>query len=425
MAAGREAFVARYGGLFEHSPWVAEAAYERGPFSSREELLSALTDAMRAAPLERRVALIRAHPDLAGKAAIEGRVTADSAREQGSAGLDRLTPDEHEVFTRANAAYRERFGFPFVICVARARQGVDHRLRSCPAGERPGQRGRGGPGRDRQDRQATTGGPAPMRISYGKLRVPLQRVVANEDGRHDLLAAEVSIEVLGENFEAAYTEGDNREVVATDTMKNFILREALAYDGATLEGLLLHLGRGFLETYPVMNAVRMSAKEVRFDRLSDKLFARERGDHAVAMVELDADGIRDHRSGREDLWMLKVTGSSFTRFARDEYTTLPERVDRPLFVSMDVHWRLRDPEHDHVDPRELREQLAATFDDFVSESIQHLVHEMGTRALERWPQAGRDLVRGREPHARPARRGGHAQALHGPVPRAGTDHADS
>lgn len=117
MAADREAFVARYGGLFEHSPWVAEAAYERGPFASREELLSALTDAMRAAPLERRVALIRAHPDLAGKAAIEGRVTANSAREQGSAGLDRLTPDEHEVFTRANTAYRERFGFPFVICV--------------------------------------------------------------------------------------------------------------------------------------------------------------------------------------------------------------------------------------------------------------------------------------------------------------------
>jgi 2-oxo-4-hydroxy-4-carboxy-5-ureidoimidazoline decarboxylase len=116
MAAGREAFVARYGGLVEHSPWVAEAAYERGPFASREDLLSALTDAMRTAPLERRVALIRAHPDLAGKAAIEGRVTADSAREQGSAGLDRLSPDEHEMFTRANTAYRERFGFPFVVC---------------------------------------------------------------------------------------------------------------------------------------------------------------------------------------------------------------------------------------------------------------------------------------------------------------------
>ena len=225
-----------------------------------------------------------------------------------------------------------------------------------------------------------------MRISYGKLRVPLQRVIARDYGRHDLLAAEVSVEVLGENFLAAYTEGDNTEVVATDTMKNFILQETLAYDGATLEGLLLHLGRGFLGTYPVMNAVRMSAAEVRFDRLSDKLFARERGDRAVAMVELEAEGIRDHRSGREDLWLLKVTGSSFTRFARDEYTTLPERVDRPLYVRMDVHWRYGDPERDHVDPWELRDHLAATFDDFVSESIQHLVHEMGTRALERWPQ---------------------------------------
>ena len=187
-----------------------------------------------------------------------------------------------------------------------------------------------------------------MRISYGKLRVPLQRVVANEDGRHDLLAAEVSIEVLGENFEAAYTEGDNREVVATDTMKNFILREALAYDGATLEGLLLHLGRGFLETYPVMNAVRMSAKEVRFDRLSDKLFARERGDHAVAMVELDADGIRDHRSGREDLWMLKVTGSCVHPF-RARRVHDAARASRPAAVR--EHGRALAPPRPRARPR--------------------------------------------------------------------------
>jgi urate oxidase/2-oxo-4-hydroxy-4-carboxy-5-ureidoimidazoline decarboxylase len=219
-----------------------------------------------------------------------------------------------------------------------------------------------------------------MKISYGKLSVPLQRVIAHEDGRHDVLAAEVSIEVLGENFVAAYTEGDNREVVATDTMKNFILRQSLAYDGETLEGLLIHLGRGFLSTYPVMEAVRMSGKEVRFDRLSDKLFSRGAGDHAVAQVELDADGVRDRRSGLEDLWLLKVTGSAFTRFARDENTTLPERVDRPLYIRMDVHWR------GDVGPGEMREELAATFDDFVSESIQHLVHEMGTRALARWPQ---------------------------------------
>ncbi len=219
-----------------------------------------------------------------------------------------------------------------------------------------------------------------MKISYGKLSVPIQRVVAHEDGRHDLLAAEVSIEVLGENFVAAYTEGDNSAVVATDTMKNFILSRSLAYDGDTLDGLLEHLGRGFLSTYPVMEAVRMSAKEHRFHRVSDKLFARGGDDHAVATVELDADGVRDRRVGLEDLWLLKVTGSAFTRFARDENTTLPERVDRPLYIRMDVHWR------GDVAPGEMREELAATFDDFVSESIQHLVHEMGTRALARWPQ---------------------------------------
>src|SRR4051794_13954664 len=218
-----------------------------------------------------------------------------------------------------------------------------------------------------------------MRISYGKLRVPLQRVIAREDGRHDVLACEISIEVLGENFGAAYTEGDNREVVATDTMKNFILRESLAYVGDTLEGLLVHLGRGFLETYPVMEAVRMTGREHRFDRLSDKLFTRERGDHGVATAELGPEGLRELRSGREDLLLLKVTGSSFTRFARDDYTTLPERIDRPLYIRMDVWWRYVDPEHDHVGSLEVREELASTFDDFVSESIQHLVHEMGVR----------------------------------------------
>jgi urate oxidase len=225
-----------------------------------------------------------------------------------------------------------------------------------------------------------------VRISYGKLRVPIQRVVAHDDGRHDVLACEISVEVLGENFLAAYTVGDNREVVATDTMKNFILRESLAYEGDTLEGLLVHLGRGFLETYPVMEAVRMTGREHRFDRLSDKLFTRERGDHGVATAELGPDGVRELRSGREDLLLLKVTGSAFTRFARDDYTTLPERVDRPLYVRMDVRWRYVDPEGDHVSSLDVRDELAATFDDFVSESIQHLVHEMGVRMLARWPQ---------------------------------------
>jgi OHCU decarboxylase len=113
----RAAFVERFGPLFEHSPWVAEAAWRDHPFADREELYEALVGAMYAAPKERKLALIRAHPDLAGKAAIEGTLTKRSKREQASAGLDRLTPDEYEAFTRTNAAYKERFGFPFVVCV--------------------------------------------------------------------------------------------------------------------------------------------------------------------------------------------------------------------------------------------------------------------------------------------------------------------
>ena len=113
---GRADFVQRFGGLFEHSPWVAEVAWGDRPFDGREGLFDALVAAMYAAPRERRLALIRAHPDLAGRAAIEGSLTASSRREQASAGLDRLTPDEYAAFTTTNTAYRERFGFPFVVC---------------------------------------------------------------------------------------------------------------------------------------------------------------------------------------------------------------------------------------------------------------------------------------------------------------------
>jgi urate oxidase/2-oxo-4-hydroxy-4-carboxy-5-ureidoimidazoline decarboxylase len=140
----------------------------------------------------------------------------------------------------------------------------------------------------------------------------------------------------------------------------------------------------------VMEAVRVEAREHRFDPLSGVLFAFSRDDHAVASAEVRGGELVTARSGREDIWLLKVTGSAFTRFARDEYTTLPERVDRPLFIRMDVHWRYADAAdaegERHVDPAAVRDLVAGVFDGFVSESIQHLVHEMGTRVLERWPQ---------------------------------------
>ncbi len=114
---GRNEFVSRFGSVFESSPWVAEEAWRERPFGGRSELHEAFVRAMHSAPREKRKDLIRAHPDLAGKAAVAGDLTPESRGEQASAGLDRLTPVEYEAFTEMNATYRERFGFPMIVCV--------------------------------------------------------------------------------------------------------------------------------------------------------------------------------------------------------------------------------------------------------------------------------------------------------------------
>ena len=113
----REGFLTRFGSLFEHSPWVAEEAWNSRPFGSIEEMWRALEDAMYSAPRERQLDLIRAHPDLAGKAAVAGELTQESAREQASAGLNRLSSREFEAFTQMNREYREKFSLPMVVCV--------------------------------------------------------------------------------------------------------------------------------------------------------------------------------------------------------------------------------------------------------------------------------------------------------------------
>ncbi len=250
-------------------------------------------------------------------------------------------------------------------------------------------------------------------ISYGKLGVAVQLVgvlplrglppIPESPVRaldSGLLALDVSMEVLGQRFLAAYTEGDNSNVVATDTMKNVILRHALEYDGATPEGFLDTLGRRFLGSYPEMEGLRLWADEQPFAPVpvgagaerSDRLFSLGGGDHAVAELELGRDGLVAARSGQVGLRLLKTTGSAFTKFARDEATTLPERADRPLFIHLDVHWRYADPADAlagdparYVAPAQVRDVVCTVFHEFVSESIQHLVHEMGRRLLERFP----------------------------------------
>jgi OHCU decarboxylase len=113
----RARFIELFRGVFEHTPWVAEQAFEAGPFHSLEALHVAMLEAMRRAPRARQLALIRAHPDLAGRAAIAGTLTAASSAEQASAGLDQCTPAEFERFRELNQTYREKFGFPFILAI--------------------------------------------------------------------------------------------------------------------------------------------------------------------------------------------------------------------------------------------------------------------------------------------------------------------
>ena len=113
----RAAFVQKFGGIFEKSPWVAEQAWDRKPFASVEDMHAAMVSVVKSAPLPSQLALLQSHPDLAGKEAQAGAMTASSVSEQASAGLNALSKAEIAQISDYNAAYKKKFGFPFIIAV--------------------------------------------------------------------------------------------------------------------------------------------------------------------------------------------------------------------------------------------------------------------------------------------------------------------
>ncbi|HEX4572118.1 MAG TPA: 2-oxo-4-hydroxy-4-carboxy-5-ureidoimidazoline decarboxylase [Dongiaceae bacterium] len=116
----RVAFLAAYGPVYEHSPWIAEAVFDTGLTEAQdtaEGLQAAMAEAVEAAPPDRQLALLRAHPDLAGRLAMRGELTTQSATEQAGAGLGDCSPAEFQRFTALNEAYKAKFGFPFIMAV--------------------------------------------------------------------------------------------------------------------------------------------------------------------------------------------------------------------------------------------------------------------------------------------------------------------
>ena len=384
-----------------------------------------------AAPPADRLALIRAHPDLAGKAAIAGALTPESTREQAAAGLDRLTPAQYERITGLTAAYRERFGFPFVVCAREHTADSIIASAAAAAGSRPRRGGADRAVRDREDRPPAARRPGASvtgaRISYGKLEVPVHCVgVAPLHGLPEipesplrsldsgLLACEVSMEVLGQGFLAAYTEGDNSNVVATDTMKNVILRRALEYDGPTLEGFLDELGRGVPRHLsgdggpaavgaraavragpgrrargaqrPALLARRRRPRgrraraRARRGRQRRARRAAQRAGRAAAAQD-DRIGVHEVRARRRD----------DAARARRPAAVHPPRRALALRGSRPTRSPATRPATSP--PAQVRDVVCAVFHEFVSESIQHLVHEMGQRLLDRFRRARRGLVR--------------------------------
>ncbi len=130
--------MARFGGVFEHSPWVARRAWQRRPFRSIDDLHRAMMAEVRQAHADEQLALVRAHPELAGREAVDGTLSENSSSEQGRLGFTRLAREEVEDMKRMNKAYREKFGFPCIVALALhgTRRSVTDEMRRRLANER-------------------------------------------------------------------------------------------------------------------------------------------------------------------------------------------------------------------------------------------------------------------------------------------------
>ncbi|MDQ0059822.1 factor-independent urate hydroxylase [Paenibacillus harenae] len=223
-----------------------------------------------------------------------------------------------------------------------------------------------------------------------------------------IFAHNIKFSVSGESLLPSFTEGDNALVVATDSMKNFILRQTAEYEGNTTEGLLAFISEKFLERYPHLDAVEISADRIPFDAVvvsggeggfapSEVVYRRSRNEHGSATMTWqrigDSTELVFHESALSHIQLIKVHGSSFFGFVRDEYTTLPESFDRPLFIFLSISWTYEDASNAingdrgrYVPAEQVHDIALTVFHEANTPSIQHLIYKMGHRILKLFPQ---------------------------------------
>jgi urate oxidase/2-oxo-4-hydroxy-4-carboxy-5-ureidoimidazoline decarboxylase len=224
---------------------------------------------------------------------------------------------------------------------------------------------------------------------YGKGDIIVYRL--NRDGKTALGAspvfgASITILVYGEAFWPTYTKGDNTGLIATDSMKNFVQREILNYAGSDLEDCCRFLATKFLDKYPQVEGLQMSAVEIPYAALpySKVAFAPAGPERATARLELNRDGVVEIASGILGFRLLRLSGSAFHGFLRDEYTTLPDIANRPLHMWLDLEWLYTESAAGFSDGAvtgTARRIVREVFHAFESGSIQQVIYHIGTRML--------------------------------------------
>ncbi len=224
---------------------------------------------------------------------------------------------------------------------------------------------------------------------YGKGDVVVYRL--NRDGvtpagQSPVFGAKVLMLVYGDVFWPTYTSGDNTGLIATDSMKNFIQRETFEFSGDDLADYCRFLGLKFLGKYPQVEGAQVSAVEIPYAGVDGAVaFTPSGPERATARVELRGSQTVEAVAGIRGFKLLRLGGSAFQGFVRDEYTTLPDIGNRPVHMWLDLEWRYTDNEaafgRNCVTTR-VRQIVRDVFRTFESGSIQQVIYQMGTRLLE-------------------------------------------
>jgi urate oxidase / 2-oxo-4-hydroxy-4-carboxy-5-ureidoimidazoline decarboxylase len=228
---------------------------------------------------------------------------------------------------------------------------------------------------------------------YGKADVTVYRLI--RDGRagvdgNPVFGANVKMLTWGGAFWPTYLRGDNTGLIATDSMKNFIQRETFGFTESGLENYCRFIGRRFLDSYPQVEGLQMTAVQLPYAGLEGGVaFVPAGPDQAFARIEMTQERVVSAVSGVQGFKLLRLRGSSFQGFVRDQHTTLPDRPSRVLHMWLDMEWSYATLDaafSDGAVTRRTRAIVMDVFKSFESASIQQIIHKMGTRIFSDIPE---------------------------------------